>query len=118
MRTPRSAGQAHASPYRTDSQADSAGSIPITRFVTRFVLTRNTDWGSFIQPGLEFASVHLRPYGTLAAGVTASSPGDAITFIAHRGRVIIVTGCSVGYLPLNQGHCSPLRIEISPATAP
>jgi uncharacterized protein YcgI (DUF1989 family) len=55
-----------------------------------------------------------QPDGTLAIGVAASSPGDAITFIASRDLVIILTACSVDYPPLNQGHCSPLRVEISP----
>ena len=55
------------------------------------------------------------PEGTLAIGVAASSPGDAIAFIARRDLVVIVTACSVDYPPLKQGYCSPLRIEISPA---
>jgi uncharacterized protein len=59
-----------------------------------------------------------RPDGSLAVGVAASSPGDAIAFIARRDPVVILTACSVNYPPLNQGHCSPLRIEISPAAAP
>jgi uncharacterized protein YcgI (DUF1989 family) len=59
-----------------------------------------------------------RPDGTLAVGVAASSPGDAIAFIARRDLVVILAACSVDYPPLNQGHCSPLRIEISPAAAP
>ena len=59
-----------------------------------------------------------RPDGTLAIGVAASSPGDAIALIARRDLVVIVTACSVDYPPLNQGHPSPLRIEISPAAAP
>jgi uncharacterized protein YcgI (DUF1989 family) len=56
-----------------------------------------------------------RPDGALAIGVAASSPGDTITFRARRDLVVIVTACSVDYPPLNQGHCSPLRIEIGPA---
>ena len=59
-----------------------------------------------------------RPDGTLAIGVAASSPGDAVTFLARRDLVVIVTACSVDYPPLNQGHSSPLRIEISPAADP
>jgi uncharacterized protein YcgI (DUF1989 family) len=59
-----------------------------------------------------------RPDSTLAIGAAASSPGDAIAFLARRDLVIILTACSVDYPPLNQGHCSPLRIEISPAAAP
>jgi uncharacterized protein YcgI (DUF1989 family) len=59
-----------------------------------------------------------RPDGTLAVGVAASSPGDAITFIGRRDLVVILTACSVDYPPLNGGGCSPLRIEISPADAP
>ena len=56
-----------------------------------------------------------RPDGTLAIGVAASSPGDTIAFLARRDLVVILTACSVDYPPLNQGRCSPLRIEISPA---
>jgi uncharacterized protein len=59
-----------------------------------------------------------RPDGTLAVGVAASSPGDAITFIGRRDLVVILTACSVDCPPLGGGGCSPLRIEISPADAP
>jgi uncharacterized protein YcgI (DUF1989 family) len=59
-----------------------------------------------------------RPGGTLAVGVAASSPGDAIAFITSRDLVVILTACSVDHPPLNQSHCSPLRIEISPAVDP
>ena len=59
-----------------------------------------------------------RPDGTLAIGVAASSPGDAIAFLARLDLVVVVTACAVNYPPLNQGRCSPLRIEISPAAAP
>ena len=59
-----------------------------------------------------------RPDGTLAIGMAASSPGDAVTFLARRDLVVILTACSVDYPPLNQGRCSPLRIEITPAAAP
>jgi uncharacterized protein YcgI (DUF1989 family) len=56
-----------------------------------------------------------RSDGTLAIGVAASSPGDTVVFLARRDLVVILTACSVDYPPLNEGHCSPLRIEISPA---
>jgi uncharacterized protein len=59
-----------------------------------------------------------RPDGTLAVGVAASSPGDAIASIARRDLVVIMTACPVGCPPPKQGHCSPPRIEISPAAAP
>jgi uncharacterized protein len=59
-----------------------------------------------------------RPDGTLAIGVAASSSGDTVTFLARRDLVVILTACSVDYPPLNQGHCGPLRIQISPAAAP
>jgi hypothetical protein len=59
-----------------------------------------------------------RPGGTLAVGVAAWSPGDAIAFITRRDLVVILTACSVDHPPLNQSHCSPLRIEISPAVDP
>jgi hypothetical protein len=65
-----------------------------------------------------FQDSGLRPDGTLAVGVAASSPGDAVTFIARRDLVVILTACSVDYPPLNGGGCSPLRIEISHADAP
>lgn len=58
------------------------------------------------------------PDGTLVIGVAASSPGDAVTFLARRDLVVIVTARAVDCPPLNQGRCSPLRIEISPAAAP
>jgi hypothetical protein len=56
-----------------------------------------------------------RSDGTLAIGVAASSPGDAIAFLARRDLVVILTACSVDYPPLDQGHCSPPRIEVTPA---
>jgi uncharacterized protein len=59
-----------------------------------------------------------RSDGTLAIGVAASSPGDMVAFLARRDLVVIVSACSVDYPPLNQGHCSPLRIEITPAAVP
>ena len=55
--------------------------------------------------------------GRLEVGMAASRPGDAITFRAHRGLVIIVSACSVDYPPLNDGRCGPLRIEILPVIA-
>jgi uncharacterized protein len=55
--------------------------------------------------------------GSLAIGVAASRPGDAISFRAHRDAVFVVTACSVDYPPLNGGRCSPLRIEITPVPA-
>jgi uncharacterized protein YcgI (DUF1989 family) len=59
-----------------------------------------------------------RPGGTLAVGVAASSPGDAVAFITRRDLVVILTACSVDHPPLYQSHRSPLRIEISPAVDP
>jgi uncharacterized protein YcgI (DUF1989 family) len=47
----------------------------------------------------------------------ASSPADAIAFLTRLDLVVVVTACAAGYPPLNQGRCSPLRIEISPAAA-
>jgi uncharacterized protein YcgI (DUF1989 family) len=65
-----------------------------------------------------FQDSRPRADGTLAVGVAASSPGDAIAFHVRRDLVVIVTACSVDYPPPNQGYPSPLRIEISPAAAP
>ncbi len=59
-----------------------------------------------------------RPDGRLAVGVAASRPGDAVSFGVRRDLVLILTACSVDYPPLNNGHCSPLRIEIEPPTTP
>jgi uncharacterized protein len=58
-----------------------------------------------------------RPDGSLAIGVAASGPGDAVSFRAHRDAVFVLTACSVDYPPLNGGRCGPLRIEIMPLTA-
>ena len=54
-----------------------------------------------------------RPDGRLLIGTAASRPGDAISFLTHRDLVFVLTACSVDYPPLNNGHCGPLRIEIS-----
>jgi uncharacterized protein len=55
-----------------------------------------------------------RPDGRLAIGVAASEPGDAISFVAERDVVVVLTACSVDYPPLNNGRCGPLRMEIGP----
>jgi uncharacterized protein YcgI (DUF1989 family) len=46
-------------------------------------------------------------------GTAASRAGDAITFRALRDVVFVLTSCSVDYQPLNNGRCTPLRIEIT-----
>ncbi len=56
------------------------------------------------------------PDGRLVIGPAASRPGDAISFLALRDVIIIVTSCAVDYPPLNDGRCTPLRIQITPAT--
>jgi uncharacterized protein len=55
-----------------------------------------------------------RPDGRLVVGTAASLPGQSITFRAHRDLVFVLTSCSVDYPPLNDGRCTPLRIEITP----
>jgi uncharacterized protein YcgI (DUF1989 family) len=50
--------------------------------------------------------------GRLAVGVAASRPGDAISFVAERNVIIVLTACAVDYPPLNGGRCGPLRMEI------
>jgi uncharacterized protein YcgI (DUF1989 family) len=57
-----------------------------------------------------------RPDGRLVIATAASRPGDAIAFLALREVVIIVTACAVDYPPLNNGQCTPLQIQITPAT--
>jgi len=52
--------------------------------------------------------------GRLAIGKAASLPGDAISFVAERDVVVVLTACSVDYPPLNAGECGPLRVEIEP----
>jgi uncharacterized protein len=58
-----------------------------------------------------------RPGGRLVIAPAASRPGDAITFLALRDVIIIVTACAVDYPPLNDGRCTPLQIQITPAVA-
>lgn len=55
--------------------------------------------------------------GKLVIGAAASRPGDAVSFLALRDVVIIVTSCAVDYPPLKNGRCTPLQIQITPATA-
>lgn len=55
-----------------------------------------------------------RPDGRLVIGTAASLPGQAISFLAQRDLVFVLTACSVDYPPLNDGRCSPLLIEITP----
>jgi uncharacterized protein len=54
--------------------------------------------------------------GRLVIGAAVSRPGDAVSFLALRDVVIIVTACAVDYPPLNYGRCTPLQIQITPAT--
>jgi uncharacterized protein YcgI (DUF1989 family) len=50
--------------------------------------------------------------GRLAIAEAASLPGDAISFVANRDVMVVLTACAVDYPPLNAGTCGPLRIEI------
>jgi uncharacterized protein len=54
--------------------------------------------------------------GKLVIGAAVSRPGDAVSFLALRDVVIIVTSCAVDYPPLNNGRCTPLQIHITPDT--
>jgi uncharacterized protein YcgI (DUF1989 family) len=54
-----------------------------------------------------------QPDGRLAIAPAASRPGDAISLLALRDVVVIVTSCAVDYPPLNNGRCTRLRIEIA-----
>jgi uncharacterized protein len=54
--------------------------------------------------------------GRLVIGAAVSRPGDTVSFLALRDVVIIVTSCAVDYPPLNNGRCTPLQIQIAPAT--
>lgn len=53
--------------------------------------------------------------GRLVIGAPVSRPGDAVSFLALRDVVIIVTSCAVDYPPLNGGRCTPLQIRIAAA---
>ena len=55
--------------------------------------------------------------GRLLIGRAASGPGDSVRFRALRAVVIVLTSCAVDYPPLNDGRCTPLRIEITAAAA-
>jgi uncharacterized protein YcgI (DUF1989 family) len=63
-----------------------------------------------------FQSSGPRPDGRLVIGRAASRPGDAISFLALRDVVVIVTSCAVDCPPLNDGRCTPLRIEVAATT--
>jgi uncharacterized protein YcgI (DUF1989 family) len=41
-------------------------------------------------------------------------PDLFVSFLAQRDLVFVLTACSVDYPPLNNGRCSPLRIEVTP----
>jgi uncharacterized protein YcgI (DUF1989 family) len=56
-----------------------------------------------------------QPDGRLAIGTAVSRPGDAISLLVLREVIIIVTSCAVDYPPLNDGRCTPLQIQITPA---
>ncbi len=59
-----------------------------------------------------------QPDGRLRIGAAASRPGDAISFLAQRDLILVLTACPVDYPPLSNGRCGPLRIEVMPAAAP
>lgn len=52
--------------------------------------------------------------GKLVIGAALSRPGDAVSFVALRDVVIIVTSCAVDYPPLSDGRCTALQIRITP----
>ena len=52
-----------------------------------------------------------QPDGRLVIRPAASSPGDAVCFLALRDVIIIVTSCAVDYPPLNDGRCTALRVD-------
>ena len=54
-----------------------------------------------------------QPDGRLVIRPAASGPGDAVSFLALRDVIIIVTACAVDYPPLNDGRCTSLRIDTS-----
>jgi uncharacterized protein YcgI (DUF1989 family) len=53
-----------------------------------------------------------QPDGSLQVGVAASRAGDAVSFLALRDIVLVLTACSVDYWPLNNGRCTPLQIQV------
>jgi uncharacterized protein YcgI (DUF1989 family) len=53
-----------------------------------------------------------QPDGRLEVGVAVSQAGDAISFLALRDIVFVLTSCSVDYWPLNNGRCTPLQILV------
>jgi len=55
-----------------------------------------------------------QPDGRLVVGTAVSLPGQFVSFLALRDLVVVLTACSVDYPPLNNGRCSPLRIEVTP----
>lgn len=57
-----------------------------------------------------------QPDGTIRLGVAASRDGDAISFQALRDIVFVLTACSVDHMPLNNGRCTALRIQVKPAS--
>jgi uncharacterized protein len=56
-----------------------------------------------------------QPDGRLVIRPAASGPGDAVSFLALRDVIIIVTSCAVDYPPLNDGQCTALRVDTSAA---
>jgi len=61
-----------------------------------------------------FQNSSPQPGGRLAVGTAASLPGQFVSFLGLRDLVFVLTACAVDYPPLNNGRCSPLRIEITP----
>lgn len=55
-----------------------------------------------------------QPDGRLVIRPAVSGPGDAVSFLALRDVIIIVTSCAVDYPPLNDGRCTALRVDVSP----
>src|SRR5262249_58523107 len=76
-------------------------------------------WAGILRRGVPapvtlFQTSGPQPDGGLVVGTAASLPGQFVSFLAFRDLVFVLTACSVDYPPLNNGHCSPLRIEITP----
>ena len=98
--------------YRRDFRVENHRSCRMN-FVEALVEHDIADW-RVPDPVNLFQNSGPQPDGRLVVGTAVSLPGQFVSFLALRDLVVVLTACSVDYPPLNNGRCSPLRIEVTP----
>ncbi len=62
-----------------------------------------------------FQNTPVDAAGVLTSLPALTEPGDSVTLRAEIDLIVVVTACSMDLKPINGGHCTGLRLEISRA---